>query len=50
MNLNELAVEICELEGLKKGQSIAQVKETLRVLFKNFDLEDIVKIWIKYNK
>ncbi len=32
MNLNKLAVEICEIEGGKQELSIAQVKEVLKKL------------------
>lgn len=50
MNLNQLAKEIAKEEGLKKQVSIAQIKEILRLVFEDYALEDIVEIWLKYNR
>lgn len=50
MNLNVIAQDITEREGLKKNISIAQVKEVLKILFTQYELEEVVKMWIKYNR
>lgn len=49
-NLNELAEEITYAEGLKHPVNIGDVKEILKLLFKSYSLEQIVRIWLKYNK
>lgn len=50
MNLNKLAREITLQEGLKTQVNIGNVKEILRLMFTNYDILDVIKIWIKYNK
>ena len=50
LNLNKIAAIITKKEGLKKQISIAQIKEILRIIFRDFDLETIIKIYSKYNK
>lgn len=42
INMNQLAVKICEREGKKKELDIAQVKEVLKVLTELFS-EEVVK-------
>lgn len=44
MNLNELAIEITEDEGLKKSISIAQVKEVLRIVLRILKDMSIVEL------
>lgn len=50
INLNKIAIEITKKEGLKKQISIAQIKEILRIIFKGYSLETIIKMHFKYNK
>ena len=49
-NLNDLAKTITLKEGKKVDISIAQVKELLNIIFTDYDLETIIKIYFKYNK
>lgn len=44
MNLNKLAKDITLLEGKKINLTIAQVKEVLRLLLKEFAKEDIAQV------
>ncbi len=50
LNRNDLAKFVAEQEGLKEGVSIAQIKEILKVIFTQHDLEEIVEIWQAYNR
>lgn len=50
MNLNEVAKEITLAEGKTISVPIGQVKEILRILFKNYDLDDISDMYLKYNR
>jgi hypothetical protein len=50
INLNDLAFDIVSKEGLKKQISIAQVKEVLKIVFTELSLEEVCKVWFKYNK
>lgn len=50
INLNDVAKNITEAEGLKKSMSIAQVKEVLRIVFTQYSLEDIVRMYFKFNR
>ena len=50
INLNKVAKTITEHEGLKKQVNIAQIKEILKIVFTQYSLEDLTKMWFKYNK
>ena len=50
INLNTVAREVTLEEGLKKSMTVAQVKEVHRITFTMYDLEELVLIWLKYNK
>lgn len=50
LNLNDIAKQITKYEGLKEEVNIAQVKEILRILFTEYGLEQLVRIYFKYNK
>ena len=50
MNRNDIAKEIAKEEGMKTELSIAQIKEVLRLVFTIYTLEDIVRMWIRWNK
>lgn len=49
-NLNEVAKEITKVEGLKNSVNIGDVKEILGHVFRTYSLEDIVRIWLRYNR
>lgn len=52
MNLNDLAKQITEKEGLKKSMTIAQVKEVLRItlsILADMDLLTLAKTLAKYS-
>jgi len=52
MNLNELAKEVCSIEGGKVNLPIAQVKEVMRCLFTRtsdkYTLDEVIDIMEKY--
>lgn len=49
MNMNELALKICQVEAGKTQLTIAQVKEVLRCLADMFcESDEIVDTWNKY--
>jgi hypothetical protein len=50
VNLNEVALTVVALEGKSDSLSIAQIKEVMKILFTNYSLPQICKIWFKYNK
>lgn len=50
MNLNELAVEVTEDEGLKESISIAQVKEVLRIILRIIKSMSIVELGALLNR
>lgn len=50
VNRNLLAEFVATHEGLKHETNIAQIKELLKVIFTEHDLEEIVEIWQTYNK
>lgn len=50
MNLNKIAKEITLTEGKKSSVNIAVVKEILHILFTKYDIVEVIKMWIKYNK
>jgi len=53
MNLNEFAVKVTKIEGLKKQISIAQVKEMIKILFKELSKmkdEEVSKLLARYKE
>lgn len=50
INLNEVARVIAQHEDLKEQVSIAQIKEILGELFRFYSLDEIARIYFKYNK
>lgn len=50
VNLNNIAKEVTESEGLKESISIAQTKEVMRIIFTDYYLETLIKMYFKYNK
>ncbi len=50
VNLNSFAKEIASMEGLKDQVEIGDIKEILKIVFEGYTLEEVVKVWQKYNK
>jgi len=48
LNMNDIAVRICEMEGGVQNLPISQVKEVLKCFGKIYIEEDLIAVWWKY--